>query len=102
MAKQEKKKFGEKLVGFFSSNKIGKPLGSIILGILSVFPLTAPFVPAIKQASAGIAGKDKHDAVAYFSAAITVSAMVMYVYLTVNGETEAALIIKEMSEKAVE
>lgn len=92
MAKQdkaEKKKFGEKIVNFFSKNKGGKVLGSLLLGIGNAFPLTAPFMPAIKDASAGLAGKDKNDWLAWASFAATLVFLSAGAIMVVKGDNEA-------------
>ena len=86
-----------KLKKFFKNNKIGKSLISVGLGALSATPV-APFLPSIKGAVDGLAGEDKHDGVAWISFAITLAVIVGFIYLTMQGETEAANNLLEIAE----
>ena len=80
-----------KLKKFFKDNNIGKGLVSVALGFANATPL-APFVPSIKGAIGGLAGKDKNDIVAWAAFAVTIGTIV----LMFMGRTEEAQILNDM------
>jgi len=81
----------KKIKNFFENNKAGKLIGSVLLGVGNVLPITAPFMPAIKSAATGIAGKDKHDIVAYAAAIGTIIIIILVAMGKIDLETAKAL-----------
>lgn len=97
----EKKKPLAGLINFFKEKPLGKAIGSTLIGIGSVIPFTAPFMPSVKAIGAGIGGKDKHDPVAYGSMlaiGVPIAAMILAAILALAGKPEMAQAFLDMAE----
>lgn len=87
-------------LGKLLNGKVGKVVTSVVMGAASATPLAA-FMPSIKAATAGIAGSDKHDPLAY--AGWIAMAIALALVLTGNGHYLEAILgaakeIKDVAE----
>lgn len=97
MEAEKKKKINLKAAvaktkNFMQNTGAGKLIGSALLGIGSVIPFTAPFMPSIKAATTGLSGAGKHDFIAYISGAAMIVGMILVAMGKIPLETVLTLL----------